>query len=193
LDIEASTKVFEVVDREIWVITARDGQRQSGLVATFVSIASLVPTLPRVTIGIAKHHFTHELIQATNAFCMHMIDESHIDWVWHFGLPSGREVDKFRDLETHVGISGSPILAGALAWLDCRVEATMDTGDRTVFLAEVLEARMMQSAAPLTFSRARELAPPESLEQMKRAVERDIHLDHTAILEWQQQRRGRGI
>jgi len=187
LGIESSSKIFEILDREIWVITARDGQRQSGLVATFVSVASLVPTLPRVTIGIAKHHYTHELIQASRAFCMHLIDENRVDWAWHFGLPSGREADKFRDMKTHVGISGSPILTGALAWLDCRVEATLDTGDRTIFLAEVIDASITQTAEPLTFSRLRELAPADKLDQMKHALERDVDLDRAAIDNWRGQ------
>jgi flavin reductase (DIM6/NTAB) family NADH-FMN oxidoreductase RutF len=184
VDVDAYCEVFNRLDREVWLITARAGDRQSGLIATYVSRASLVPTLPRITIGLAKHHFTHELIEASNAFCMHLIDERHIDWVWHFGIPSGRELDKLRGLPTHLSVSGSPILAGALAWLDCRVEARMDTGDRTVFLAEVLEARLMQTVSPLTVRRLQELAPADKLKQLKLDMERDIELDRIAILEW---------
>jgi flavin reductase (DIM6/NTAB) family NADH-FMN oxidoreductase RutF len=178
------------LDREIWLITARAGDRQSGLIATYVSRASLVPTLPRITIGLAKHHFTHELIQESNAFCMHLIDEDHIDWVWHFGIPSGREIDKLRGLATSISVTGSPILAGALAWLDCRVEAQMDTGDRTVYLAEVLEARMVQTTTPLTVKRLLELAPADKLREMNLTAQRDMELDRIEILEWRQQALG---
>ena len=188
MNVDAFCEVFSSLDREIWLITARAGDRQSGLIATYVSRASLLPTLPRITIGLAKHHFTHELIQESNAFCMHLIDEDHIDWVWQFGIPSGREIDKLRGLTTHSGVNGSPILAGALAWLDCRVEAQMDTGDRTLYLAEVLDAHMMQTATPLTVKRLLELAPADKLRQMNLAMERDIDLDRAAILEWRRQR-----
>ena len=192
MDVDAFCEVFNRLDREIWLITARAGDRRSGLIATYVSRASLVPTLPRVTIGLARHHFTHELIQASNAFCMHLIDEDHIDWVWRFGIPSGREIDKLRGLETHASVTGSPILAGALAWLDCRIEAQMDTGDRTFYVAEVLDARMTQTAMPLTTKRLLELAPADKLRQMNLAVERDIQLDNDAILEWRRQGATRG-
>lgn len=187
VDVDACCEVFNRLDREIWLITARAGDRQSGLIATYVSKASLVPTIPRVTIGLAKHHFTHELIQESNSFCMHLIDEDHIDWVWHFGIPSGRDVDKLHGLAAHTRITGSPILADALAWLDCRVEARMDTGDRTVYLAEVLDAHIEQTASPLTFRRLLELAPEDKLRQMSLDAERDIELDRTAILEWRRQ------
>ena len=187
MDVDAFCEVFNRLDREIWLITARAGDRRSGLIATYASRASLVPSLPRVTVGLAKHHFTHELIQESNAFCMHLIDEDHIDWVWNFGISSGREIDKLRGLATHAGITGAPILADSIAWLDCRVEVQMDTGDRTLYLAEVLGSRLVQTTPPLTVKRLLELAPADKLKQMNLAVERDIDLDRTAILDWRRQ------
>jgi len=184
VDVTAFSEIFDRLDRELWLITARAGERCSGLVASYVSSVSLVPALPRVTIAIAKHHYTHELIEASNAFCMHLIGEDQLDWVWWFGIPSGRDVDKLRGLATSTGVSGSPILSGALGWLDCGVEARMDTGDRTVYLAEVLDARIEQTARPLTFQRLLELAPADKLRELKLAMERDIELDRAAILDW---------
>ena len=64
----------------------------------------------------------------------------------------------------------------------------MDTGDRTLYLAEVLDAHMMQTATPLTVKRLLELAPADKLRQMNLAMERDIDLDRAAILEWRRQR-----
>ena len=91
---DIASQIFSCLDRELWLITARAGERQSGLIATNVSNASLVADLPRITVGLAKHHFTHELIHNSRAFCMHLLNESHIDWVWRFGVHSGRDTDK---------------------------------------------------------------------------------------------------
>jgi flavin reductase (DIM6/NTAB) family NADH-FMN oxidoreductase RutF len=183
---DAFSEIFERLDRELWLVTAQAGERRSGLIATYVSKASLVPALPRVTIALAKHHFTHELIEASNAFCMHLVDETNIEWVWRFGVPSGRETDKFRGLATSTGASGAPILSDALAWLDCRVENRMDTGDRSVYLAEVLDARSEQTTTPLTFKRLLEMAPADKLREMTATLERDMELDRAAILDWRQ-------
>jgi hypothetical protein len=46
------SEIFEQLDRELWVVTARAGDRTSGLIATYVSRASLVPSLPRVTLAL---------------------------------------------------------------------------------------------------------------------------------------------
>jgi flavin reductase (DIM6/NTAB) family NADH-FMN oxidoreductase RutF len=189
VNIEPFSEVLDKIDRELWLITARDGDRRSGLIATFVSTASLVTTLPRMMVGLAKHHYTHDLVQASNALCMHLIDESQIDWVWRFGIPSGRDVDKLHGLQTSIGVSGAPILDDALAYLDCRVETQMDAGDRTVFLAEVQDVRVLQSATPLTMKRLVELAPAEKLKQLKLDMERDTELDRAAILKWRRQQK----
>lgn len=187
MTIDDCSNIFDTLDRELWLITARAGEQSSGLIATFVSNASLVPSLPRMMAGLAKHHFTHELIEASGSLCMHLIDEAHIDWVWHFGIPSGREVSKLSGLDTRDGITGSPILSGAVAWLDCRVESQLDTGDRTIFLAEVVEARRESLHPPLTLKRALQLAPPERLKQLKERMEVDIRSDRAAILNWRAQ------
>jgi hypothetical protein len=62
----------------------------------------------------------------------------------------------------------------------------MDTGDRTVYLAEVLDAGVTRDAAPLTVKRLMELAPPERLREMNLAVQHDVNLDRGAILQWRQ-------
>ena len=184
MNVDAFSEIFDRLDRELWLITACAGEQCSGLIATYISRVSLVPALPRVTVALAKHHLTHELIEASNAFCMHLIGEDQLDWVWRFGVTSGRDVDKLRGLATSIGLSGAPILLGALGWLDCRVEARMDTGDRTVYLAEVLDARIERTATPLTFGRLLALAPAERLREMKDAMARDVELDRAAIVEW---------
>jgi flavin reductase (DIM6/NTAB) family NADH-FMN oxidoreductase RutF len=186
--VDAYSEIFERLDRELWLVTARAGERCSGLIAAYVSRVSLVPELPRVTIALAKHHFTHELIEATSAFCMHLVGEDQLDWVWRFGIRPGRDVNKLHGLATSTGVSGAPILRGAPGWLDCRVEARMDTGDRNVYLAEVLDARIERTATPLTIQRLVELAPADKLREMKLALERDVEVDRAAILDWRRQR-----
>jgi len=186
MDFNALSGLFNDLDRELWLVTARAGERQGGLIATYVASGSLVPTLPRVMIGVAKQHYTWELIEASGAFAMHLIGEGHLDWVWRFALRSGRDFDKLSGLATWSGATGSPILTGALAWLDCRVETRMDTGDRTVYLAEILDSHVEVIQAVLTRNRLIELAPAERLRELNTAVTHDIDVDSAAILAWRQ-------
>src|SRR4051794_9615620 len=137
MDSAAASELFRRLDRELWVVTAGSGERRGGLIAAVVNQAAIVPHLPRVLVGLAKRHYTWELVEAGGAFGLHLLAEEHLDWVWRFGLHSGRDRDKLAGLSTRPGASGAPLLTDALAWLDCRVESRLDTGDRTVYLAEV--------------------------------------------------------
>ena len=111
-------------------MTAAADVNRGGLIATFVSQASIVPELPRVVIGIARQHFTWQLIEQTGAFALHLLGDEHLPWVWRFGLRSGRQGDKLDGIASRAGKTGSPILPDALAWLEARVEGRLDTGDR---------------------------------------------------------------
>ena len=154
-------KVYAQLDPAVWVVTTADRSRCDGLIATTVAQASIVSEMPRQLVTIDKQHYTHGLIEASGALAMHLIDETQLDLVWRFGLQSGRDVDKFAELPFCIGVTGSPLLRDALAWFDCRVEAHMDTGDRTVYLAAVVDGRLEREVQPLTNRRLFELATPD--------------------------------
>ena len=184
---DAAAKILNQLDRELWLVTAEDGARRGGLIATFVCHASLVESLPRMLVAVAKQHHTWELIEASGAFGLHLIGHSQLDWVWRFGLESGRETDKLARMAYDTGGSGAPLLADALAWLDCRVEARFDMGDRTIYLAEVIDAQQMSHEPPLTMKQLLKIAPPERLEELSRLRQRDSAIDAAAILAWRKQ------
>jgi len=182
----AAPTLFAWLDRELWLVTAQAGGRRGGLIATFVSPASIAPDLPRVLVGLAKQHYTWELVETSNAFALHLLGEEHVDWVWRFGLASGRAADKFAALEAHAEATGSPLLDAAVGWLECRVEGRLDCGDRTVYLGEVVQSRVTHFAPPLTTKRLEQLAPPHRLGEMKRQRLLDGNADAEAVRAWRQ-------
>jgi flavin reductase (DIM6/NTAB) family NADH-FMN oxidoreductase RutF len=206
MDVTAAPTLLAWLNREVWLVTAQvrsvaDSDQQaggpgkssrsstrpmsrSGLIATFVSEASIVTNLPRVLVGLAKQHRTCELALASGAFALHLLGEQNLDWVWHFGLQSGRHLDKFKGMRVQTASTGSPILSETIGWLDCQVEARLDTGDRLVFLAAVVQSEVNHFAPPLTFNRLMELAPPHCLNEMKRRRHFDSHADARAICAW---------
>ena len=184
MDSTAASTLFAWLDREIWLVTAQADTRRGGLIATFVNPASIVPDLPRMFVGLSRQHYTWELIEQSNAFALHLLSESHLDWIWRFGLESGRGRDKLHGLRVRQVSSGSPVLEDAIGWLDCRVEERLDTGDRTLYLAEVVQGGVTHFAPPLTLQRLLQLAPPARLAELKRQLHRDSEIDAEAIRKW---------
>jgi hypothetical protein len=66
-------------------------------------------------------------------------------------------------------------------------EARLDTGDRTVYVAEVLDGALPRPGTPLTLKRMLELAPAEQKTALRKGLEEDAARDAFAIQEWRQQ------
>lgn len=184
MDATAASTLFAWLDREIWLVAAQADTRRGGLIATFVNQASIVPELPRMLVGLSRQHHTWELVEHSNAFALHLLGEQHLDWVWRFGLQSGRGRDKLDGLRVRKARTGSPLLEEAIGWLDCRVEERLDSGDRTIYLAEVVQGGVTHFAPPLTLQRLLQLAPPAQLAELKRQLHHDSEIDAEAIRQW---------
>jgi len=182
------SQIWTEVDPVIWLVASRSGNASGGLIATFVNQASIVPESPRMLIGLSRQHHTWGLIEASGAFALHLVDEEHLDWVWRFGLQSGRNADKLVGMNFKLGATGSPLLTEARSWLDCRVEARLNTGDRTVYLAEVVEAYHRTRSPILTVQRLLQLVPADKLQLLNELHERDAAVDAQAIRAWRNQK-----
>lgn len=188
MDISPANQLFNLTDRELWIVTSADGDRRGGLVATFVCRASLVDELPRVLVALSKQHHTRQLIEVSNSFGLHLISPGQMDWLWHFGIQTGGDLDKLAGWATETAVTGAPLLTKALGWLDCRVENRMDTGDRSVYIAEVVAARFFRDEPPLTMKQLLKTAPRDRLDQLDDLRRRDSQIDAEAILAWRKAR-----
>jgi flavin reductase (DIM6/NTAB) family NADH-FMN oxidoreductase RutF len=177
--------LLQRVERVLWLVTSQMGARRNGLIATFVTAASIVQRQPRMVVGIANHHYTHELIEHSGLMALHLLKESQLDWVWRFGTQSGRTTNKFAGLATRRASHGSPVLVDAMGWVEGLVETKMHTGDRTVYLIELVDGQHGDlTEQPLTEARLRELAPPDKRNLLKQLLRRDANIDARNIQSW---------
>ncbi len=181
---QAANKVFGLIDRELWLLTSRSGEQRGGLICTFVSKAGIVPEMPRMAVGLAKQHHTCGLVEQSQQFALHLLWPDQADLVWRFGLHSGRDMDKFEGLKWQDSPLGNPRLSRCLAWMDCRVEASLDLGDRLLFTAEVTAADTQGHSLPLSVNRLYSEAPGTKREMLGQLYEHDSRVDAQAIEAW---------
>ena len=184
----AIARVFDLYDPPLWLVTAAHAGRRGGLIATFAVRASIVSALPRMVLGVAKQHHTWGLIEGSGGFALHLLHAHKLDLVWRFGLASGHQADKFAGLPAAITPGGQPRIADALAWLDCRCESRMDSGDRTIYLAAVTDGGTTpgvgEGIGPLTAGRLYAATPPEERARLDALYARDGQVDAAAILAW---------
>ena len=136
--------------------------------------------------GIARQHHSWRMIESNGRFALHLIPEAALDLVWRFALQSGHATDKFANLPDIRTPDGNPLIENALSWLDCRVETSTDTGDRSVYLAAVTGGGVINADAspPRTAGRLMALAPAEQRAILDRLYARDGGIDAQAIDAW---------
>ena len=78
MDKTAATALFAWLDREVWLVTSQAGEKRGGLIATFVNQASIVPDVPRVVIGLARHHHTWTIVEESHPH--EQVDVQTVRW-----------------------------------------------------------------------------------------------------------------
>jgi flavin reductase (DIM6/NTAB) family NADH-FMN oxidoreductase RutF len=185
-DLEAIDSALRLVNRELWVVTAQAEDRRGGLLATWVSSASIDRAHPVMLAGIAPNHYTAELIDASGALGLHLISKKQLPTAFNFALGSGRERDKLAGLETFTAATGAPLLADCVAWFDCRVFARLATGDRTFYFADVLAGGKQSEESPLHEHELFAAASPEQKAQLIANRDADIALQHPWHVAWRE-------
>jgi len=98
-------------------------------------------------VGISVEHeaLTHTLISEGRAFSLSIVDREDRAIVRKFTKPVDADtLGAFPRIERS---TGSPILAQAVAWLDCEVRQEVAVGGHTLFIGEVVDAGFAKDEA----------------------------------------------
>ncbi|WP_413200870.1 diflavin flavoprotein [Nostoc piscinale] len=140
-----ATNVEQAVGRivgSLCVLTAKQEDRGSAMLASWVAQASFNP--PGLTIAVAKERAVESLTHSGNEFVLNILKEgNHIGLMKHFLKPFGPGEDRFAGVATEEGANGSPILADALAYLECKVQHRMESGDHWLVYATVENGKVL--------------------------------------------------
>src|SRR2546427_1279567 len=119
------------------ITAVRDGT-ENGMISDAAVRASIVPSVPRVSVYIHKFNYSHDMIFETGRFAMHLLHTKQFDVVRRLGFVSGRDRNKLEGLPHHRGVLGVPVLDECFAHFECRIVNVMDTGSSTLFLGDVV-------------------------------------------------------
>jgi flavin reductase len=121
----------------ITVVTAVSARLGHGMTANAFASVSLDPLL--VLVCVVRDALMHKVLEEAGRFAVSVLAADQEDLARYFsdsGRPGG--MAQFVPVGWHPGpLTGAPLLEGALAYLECDVEAAYDGGDHTVFLGRV--------------------------------------------------------
>ncbi len=127
------------------ITTQNDALQPVGFTANSFTSLSLNPKL--VLFNIDKKSSSYTTFASAEHFAINILSEDQIDLSKQF---SKSGVDRFEGVDYTKDVTGSPILQGSLAYLDCKVKDHYEGGDHTIVVGEVLSADA-QPGKPLLF------------------------------------------
>jgi flavin reductase (DIM6/NTAB) family NADH-FMN oxidoreductase RutF len=134
----------------VTAVTTRDGSgRPLGLTVTAFSSVSLEP--PLVLVCVDEGSETHAGFRDSGLFGVSVLREDQEEVSRRFAW-SGPA--KFETTELVAGSTGVPLVAGALAHLECRVVAAHAVGDHTIYVGEIV-ALSARAGRPLVYHQGR--------------------------------------
>jgi len=118
-----------------------------GMTANSVTSLSLDPTL--ILVAVDRRSRMHECLTYSECFSVNVLTVDHEEVSRRF---ASRGPKDFSDLPLTFAKTGAPILAGALAFVDCRLTQIVPGGDHDIFIGEV-QAGDMRDGQPLIYYR----------------------------------------
>ena len=135
----------------VTVVTAMSGGEPVGMTCQSFSSVSLDP--PLVTFIPARTSRAWPLIQRSGKFCVNVLAA---DQSWLSNQMASRGADKFAGVDWQPSAAtGSPLLHGTLAHLDCSIHAVHEAGDHYIVIGRVLALETGSVEDPLLFFRGR--------------------------------------
>lgn len=154
----------------LFVLTAKDGDKDNGCIIN--TVTQLTDTPKRLTIAVNKANYTHDMILKTGQFNVSVLTEAVPFKIFqHFGFQSGRDVDKFADMEYARSANGLAYIPQySNACISGKVIDALDYGTHTLFVAEITEAVVLSEDASVTYTYYFEhIKPkPQQLEEKKK-------------------------
>lgn len=145
-------KTLHKISYGLYVISSKKGDRFNGQIANTVFQITSEP--PTIAVSINKQNLTHEFIQDSKVFTVSILSkETPMKFIGHFGFKSGRDIDKYKDINYKIGVTGGPIvLENSVGYLEAKVINSMDVGTHTVFIGKVVDAEIIKDEEPMTYA-----------------------------------------
>ena len=137
----------ELVNKVTWKIpnalalvgSAHDGERNA-MTTSWITQLSMEPVL--VGIGVDNSAVTHRLISASGAFTVNLWDAENTRVFVKFSKPATDDGETLNGRAVSSARTGAPIFDEAIAWMECEVRHTLDLGTHTLFVGEIVAAKV---------------------------------------------------
>ncbi|HEY4987382.1 MAG TPA: flavin reductase family protein [Bradyrhizobium sp.] len=151
---DASTAAFRGAMRHlaagVSVITVGRGSDITGMTVTSVSSLSVDP--PALIVSVNRGSSSWPLLKSRGFFGVSILTSEQIDIAERFNGKGGlKGAERFSGARWFTRASGTPLLAGALAAIDCEVEDIIERHTHAIVIGRVLDVELSPRTAALAY------------------------------------------
>ncbi|MGC8929517.1 MAG: flavin reductase [Candidatus Woesearchaeota archaeon] len=147
-----NAKALYKISYGLYVVSSKldDNKFNAQIVNTVFQVTSEPKKLAFAT---NKQNFTHNYLVKSKVVGISVLSkDTPLEFIGRFGFKSGRDFNKFEGINYKIGISGAPIvLDNATAFIEGRIVKSFDLGTHTLFIAEVVDAEIIDEKEPMTY------------------------------------------
>ena len=147
VDDELLNRVTWKIPNALALVGARAGDEWNGMTTSWITQVSMEPVL--IGVGVDNSAVTHRLIADGGSFTVNLWSADDTRVFVKFSKPATFDAAAMtlNDRPVRTEVSGAPVFADAIAWMDCAVRSSQDFGTHTFFVGEVVAAGVRDDEA----------------------------------------------
>jgi flavin reductase (DIM6/NTAB) family NADH-FMN oxidoreductase RutF/rubredoxin len=144
-------KALHKISYGLYIVSSKISDKINGQIANALFQVTSEPQT--IAISISKKNLTHEYITHSNLCTISILNQqTPMPFIGTFGFKSGREIDKFKNINYKIGVTETPIVLDyTLAYIETTIIDKIDVGNHTIFIGRVKDADILTDEKPLTY------------------------------------------
>ncbi len=132
----------------VYVVSTLCDKKSTGCIAN----SAMQVTHDTIAVSINHENFTNECIKKTGRFAISILGVDVNDNIIPvFGFTSGRDRDKFVNVETKK-INGLDVISDSTGYVICEVVDKMETETHTIFLGKITDGDTLKEQIPMSYA-----------------------------------------
>jgi flavin reductase (DIM6/NTAB) family NADH-FMN oxidoreductase RutF len=137
MDSNAKKTALRMISYGLYVMTSESEEGDiAAATVSWVTQTSFEP--PLIAIGVKVDSGIHTITKSAGTFALNIINKDQPDIAYAFFKPSKKQDGKLNGESYTSGVTGSPILDNVPAYIECKLVKTIDVGDHSIFVGEVI-------------------------------------------------------
>ena len=150
LDEKAKKTMLRKIPHGLYIcgVKSKSGEELNGFTASWVMQCSFKP--PLIVNCVNNSSGSHAMLKETGVFTLSFLESNQKEVAAKFFKPQSKVGNKLADIEFYEGeATGCPIISDSLGYVECKVVGSVEEGDHTVFVGEVIASGIHREGDPL--------------------------------------------